>query len=284
VGAAGLLLMTPRLRHRRGPALRGGTLPVASTALSLASHLALGLIVFYAASAWQARQPRMYVVNLVPAVAASGSAQGRPSLPPRASEPPPRTVARPDELPVRETPRSVTSAPEMPTRTPALPDRALPDRTLPSRAPGMPRPSDKELPAVASAAPPPPGATAGAGRPDAPAAALGRPGGSLQGAGAVTLTASDFPFAWYLAAVQRKITERWSPRAINGRQPVALIQIGRNGQVAKLDIDKTSGNGYYDQQALRAINEAVPFPPLPAEYDAPVLTIHLNFTFGPDRG
>ncbi|HET7342623.1 MAG TPA: energy transducer TonB, partial [Methylomirabilota bacterium] len=102
--------------------------------------------------------------------------------------------------------------------------------------------------------------------------------------GAVTLNASDFPFAWYLRAVQAKITERWNARAMPGRQPVALIEITRNGQVGKVAIEKTSGNGFNDQQALRAITEAVPFPPLPTEYDAPVLTIHLGFNFAPDRG
>ncbi|HET7341142.1 MAG TPA: hypothetical protein VFL90_06740, partial [Methylomirabilota bacterium] len=73
MGAAGLLLMTPRLRLRGGPALRGGPLPVTATLLSLLTHVALGLGIFFAATAWQARQPKMYVVNLVPAVAASGS-------------------------------------------------------------------------------------------------------------------------------------------------------------------------------------------------------------------
>jgi TonB family protein len=65
---------------------------------------------------------------------------------------------------------------------------------------------------------------------------------------------------------------------------VAVIQIARNGQLSNVAIEKTSGNPYYDQAALRAITDAVPFPPLPAEYDAAVLTIHLGFNFAPDRG
>src|SRR5439155_917411 len=154
VGAAGLLLLTPRLRHQRGPALRGAPLPVTATVLSVLTHAVLGAGIFFAATQWSMRQPKTYVVNLVPAVAAVGTPQG---------------------------------------------------------------------------------------------------------AGAVTVTTSDFAFAWYIGAVQRKINERWDMWAQPGRQPVAVFAIGRDGRITGLAIEKTSGNPYYDQKALRAINDAVPF-------------------------
>ena len=144
---------------------------------------------------------------------------------------------------------------------------------------------------MASAAPPPaPPAparevsTAPARTVETPPASLGRPSGSAQGAGAVTINVTDFPFAWYLAAVQRKITERWEGRALQGRQPVAVFAIGRDGRVSALAIEKPSGNPYYDQAALRAIREAEPFPPLPAEFSESQLRIHLGFNFAQDRG
>ncbi len=284
MAAAGLLLMMPRLRHRIGPALRGGPLPVTATLLSLLTHAALGVAIFLAATTWAARQPKMYVVNLVPAVAAVGSPQGRPSLPPRPDDTLRVTPRSPSELPERERPR--TSAPrEMPERAPALPGRGLPERTLPPRPAGTPRASDKELPQVASApsrAAGPPTSTGRAAEP--PASPLGRATGSAQGAGAVTLTVSDFPFAWYLSAVQRKITERWAGRSLQGRQPVAVFDIGRDGQITGLTIEKSSGNPYYDQGALRSILESVPFPPLPAEFGEPKLKVHLGFDFARERG
>ena len=288
MGAAGLLLMAPRLRLRTGPALRGGPLPVTATFLSLLTHAALAGAVIYGASAWSARQPKTYVVNLVPAVAAVGSPQGHTSLPPRAEEPPPRPAPRtPSELPERQTPRpAAPTLPEMPARAPALPERVLPDRTLPPRAPGLTKPSDKELPAVASTPPPAPSPSTATGRAETPPPApLGRATGSAQGSGAVTVNVSDFPFAYYLAAVQRKITERWEGRALQGRQPVAVFEIGRDGRiVGGVAIEKTSGNPYYDQMAVRAINDAVPFPPLPDEFAPPTLRIHLGFNFAQDRG
>src|SRR5438105_3588553 len=93
--------MTPRLGHQKGPALRGGPLPVSAAVLSVLTHAALGAGIFFAATQWSARQPKTYVVNLVPAVAAVGTPQGQPALPPRAEEAPPRPAPRPSELPDR---------------------------------------------------------------------------------------------------------------------------------------------------------------------------------------
>jgi len=297
VSTAGLLLLTPRLRPRPGPALRPAPLPVTATILSALCHGAIAVLVILAATVWTTRPSKTYVVNLVPAVAAVGTPQGRPSLPPRAEEPPPRVTRRtPSELPERETPRAPVppemparspSLPALPSRTPALPDRAAP---LPPRPAAAPRAGEKEPPAVASApappapAPPAPASTAGAGRPEAPPPAVGRPSGSAQGAGAMTLNVTDFPFAWYLAAVQRKITDRWEGRALPGRQPVVTFEISRGGQVSNVAVKDSSGNAYYDLTAMRAIAEAAPFPKLPDEFPGSMLRIHLGFNFAQDRG
>jgi TonB family protein len=292
VSTAGLMLLTPRLRPRSsGPALRSAPLPVTATVLSALTHGFLAVVLIVAASTWSVRQPKTYVVNLVPAVAAVGSPQGKPApaMPPRPEEPAPRVSPRTaHELPEREIPKAAPAPPpELPARAPSLPDRSvsLPDRALPPRPAATPRAGDKELPSVASTTTPRP--TPGpptTARAEPPAPPLGRASGSAQGAGAMTLDVADFPFAWYLAAVQRKITERWEGRALQGRQPVAVFEIARNGQVSKLAIEKSSGNPYYDQQALRAISEANPLPPLPAEFPEPMLRIHLGFNFTQDRG
>jgi protein TonB len=100
----------------------------------------------------------------------------------------------------------------------------------------------------------------------------------------MTLNVSDFPFAWYLARVQQKVTERWEGRALQGRQPVVTFEIGRDGQVSNVVIKDSSGNRYYDLTAMRAIADAGPFPPLPAEFPGSVLRIHLGFNFAQDRG
>ena len=141
-----------------------------------------------------------------------------------------------------------------------------------STAKAPPTPAERPAPDVARVAPPP------------PPMPIGRRDGSPQGSGAMTLTASDFPFAWYLARIQAKVTERWAGKALPGQQPVAVFEINREGQVSRLAIEKSSGNSYYDQAALRAITEANPFPPLPAEFPGQTLRVHLGFNFSAERG
>jgi TonB family protein len=94
---------------------------------------------------------------------------------------------------------------------------------------------------------------------------------------------SDFPFAWYLAAVHRKVTERWEGRALEGRQPVVTFEIARDGQVSNVAIKDSSGNPYYDRTAMRAIADAAPFPPLPGEFPGPSLRLHFGFSVSEDR-
>jgi TonB family protein len=301
VGAAGLLLLTPRLRPRTGPALRPTPLPVTAAALSLVTHAALAGIVLLGAHAFARSQPKTYIVNLVPAVAAVGTPQGRPAQPPRAEEPPPR-VSRRAELPEREAPRTAPAppapAPDLPPRSAAAPDLparsapSLPERTPAPRPPATPRVGDKELPPMASAPTPPAAAPTPAPTPtpgpvaraEPPPPALGQRSGSAQGSGAVTLNVSDFPFAWYLAAIHRKVTERWEGRALQGRQPVITFEIARDGQVSSVSIKDSSGNPYYDRTAMRAIAEAAPFPRLPDEFPGSVLRVHMGFNFAQDRG
>jgi TonB family protein len=302
VGAAGLLLLTTRTRPRSGPALKPLPFPVRATVLSAIVHSALagGLLLgthFLARS-----QPKTYIVNLVPAVAAVGTPQGRTAQPPRTETPPPPRVPQRTEPP-RETPRATPpptpppdlparpqAPPDLPTRTPTLPDRALPEPPALPRPAATPRAGDKELPPMASApatpapSPAPPTPTPSvASRPEPPPPARGAPTGSAQGSGALTLNVSDFPFAWYLAAVHRKVTERWEGRALQGRQPVVTFEIARDGQVSNVAVKESSGNPYYDRTAVRAIAEAAPFPRLPDEFPGSVLRVHMGFNYQ-DRG
>lgn len=278
-------IATGRRRAHRGPALRRLRVPFGGLALSALLHGALAAIILLAGHAWRATQPKTYVVNLVPAVAAIGSPQTRAPATTTPQEPKPAPPA--PSLPERE----LTRAPERATRPTELPARpapresvALPDRTLPSRAPALPRPGEKELPRVASAPEPatPSAASRAAAAPPPPP--LGRPTGSPQGVGAMTLNAADFPFAWYLRQVQGKISERWEGQARDGSQPQVVFEIARDGKIRGLAVEKSSGNALYDQAALRAITDATPFPPLPEEFRETFLRIHLGFNYSGTRG
>ena len=284
------IALRSRPRPPLGPALGQSRLPIGTILVSAVAHLlALGALVV-AAMVWQDPPTKTYIVNLVPAIAAVGKPTGQtsaPALPPRPTEvtPPPKK-ATPRELPQREA-YVPTPPPEMPARRTARDSTTstLPERTLPSRAAALPRPGDKELPASAlpratseptprreapttTPAPPPP-----------PPAPLGQSVGSPQGAGAVTLSVSDFPYAWYIQAIHRKIQERWDGRAVTGRQPEVIFVIGADGRLRGLELGKSSGNAAYDQQALRAVSDANPFPPLPEGFGKPTLKVGLQFVY-----
>jgi len=276
---------------RFGPALRRSRVPYGSLAVSVVAHMVLMIAVIVAAVTWRPAANKTYVVNLVPAVAALGTPRPEPALPPRAADvtppapkpkaaelPAPREQPPPREMPPRDMPPR-----DMPPRTAALPDRALPPR-----APALPRPGDKELPNVASATKPvptpaptqaPPTPAPREAPPSSPP--LGTATGSPQGAGTVTLNVADFPYAWYIQAIHRKIQERWEGRAIEGRQPEIIFEIERNGRLRRVMVGKTSGNSAYDQLAMRAISEANPFPELPQGFEKPTLTVGLQFIYDP---
>jgi len=273
-----------------GPALGRLRLPLGPTFVSAVLHVVLLAVVIFGASMWSDSRTKPVYVVLAPATAAIGSPKGVEMPPPRVEEPPaPRPPAPPAELPTREAPRELPSR-ELPARDhpPARDSLALPDRSLPppSREPTRPRPSDKELPMLASRTPTPPESPTPARREPAapPPQPIGSPTGSATGTGPLTLSVTDFPYAYYIRQVAGKIREKWDGKAIPGQQPAVIFEIGRDGRVNQLSINKSSGNPLYDQVALRAINDAGPFPPLPDEFKKQVLRIGLQFVFDPTGG
>src|SRR5881628_1820034 len=177
---------TIRMRPARGPALGKAPLPFTAAVVSAFLHIVLAVAFVLAARAWTHSQPKIYVVNLVPAVAAVGAPQAQtpPALPPRAEDVPRPEPTRPAELPQRD-----AAAPEMPARARELP--SLPDRASTPRPSATPRAGDKELPSMAASTPKPapdraPTETIARVTPP-PLPPLGRRDGSPQGAGSMTL-------------------------------------------------------------------------------------------------
>lgn len=275
-------------RRRPGPALRSGTFPLFGMTVSAVGHvltLAAGLLLAGVWNQWSAS--KVYVVNLVPAVSIMGSPVSRstvPSLPPR---------------PVVSEPRRATPEPAAKDAPPApKPAEPLPQPRAASLPPALPRPGEKELPSLTASperrsAPIPapartenPGTATTEARSSVPPIPLGRPDGSPAGVASLALEVSNFPFTWYLQQVQRKVTEKWVQPARTtepGLRVVVLFEIARDGQVISSKVEKSSGNAWYDQSALRAVIEANPFPPLPQEFPAQSLRVHFGFDFKPDR-
>jgi len=275
---------------------------VRPTIVSLAFHGAFVAAVLWGNAVWGDSPTKTVYVSLVPAVPAVGTPQGappparrqpsppEPAPPPRPAPPKPQAApapepqrpaspAKPADLPQREPPRELPSRDRVPSSI------GLPDRSLPPRAAALPKPGEKELPMVASAAvprapAPEPVTRAPASREPEPPP-IGQASGAAEGVGALSLNVSDFPYAWYIAQVHRKIKERWDGYALAGQQPALIFEIGREGDLRRVTIDKSSGNRYYDLAAIRAVTEARPFPPLPSDFKKPVLIVGLQFAFDP---
>jgi protein TonB len=257
---------------------------VAAIVLSALLHV-LFLAIVAALAMWAAwTPPRTYVVNLVPMVAAVGvpNAPPAPSAPVRAPTPAVPTPA-PTPLPPRE------PAPREPVakESARLPDPSFSTPRLPSRTAALPRPGEKELPPLAGprmASAPPTSKPEKVDRPvesrPAPGATLGLPTGSAAGAGALSVNATDFPYAWYLRQVVQKVEAEWKRQnrlSEPSQRPLLFFEIQRDGSIKLPTLKESSGNATYDQAALRAVVEASPFPPLPQDWARPSLGVDLRF-------
>jgi colicin import membrane protein len=85
----------------------------------------------------------------------------------------------------------------------------------------------------------------------------------------------------YYARIWAKIKGQWAlPRGIlpdQNLETVISIVILKDGTLAGLSFEKTSGNKYFDQSAARAVRKASPFPPLPEWVKEPNMEIGLRF-------
>lgn len=270
-----------------GPALRPRRMPMAAITISAIGHgvLALALVAAFLWGGWQTS--KVHVVNLVPAIAAVGipTAPPAPVVAPVPPAPPP-LPKRPAEPEPREARAREVKLPDTPIATPRLPTRPA----------ALPRAGEKELPPLGTPAerrpaPAPEAATARAERPvearPAPPAPAGQTTGSVSGSGALSLDVSDFPHAWYLRQILQKVEDRWQrqPKGSEPEQkPLVFVEIQRDGSIRTPRVEKSSGNAFYDQAALRAIADASPFPPLPADWAKPSLRVMFRFDLRSERG
>jgi len=116
-------------------------------------------------------------------------------------------------------------------------------------------------------------------------AAMGQaPGANASGAGGggsgvVGEAGPAFPYPWYLKAIADKLDKQWHPPHEFQSDTVCQIAftIRRDGQVSDSDIEKRSGDSFFDQLAMRAVLYANPLPPLPAGFPDETLRVHMKF-------
>jgi protein TonB len=97
-----------------------------------------------------------------------------------------------------------------------------------------------------------------------------------QGAGGIS---KDFPYPWYVKILRRKLWEAWESGGVTDRECIVRFSILKDGSIDKLRVDRGSGDSDYDAGALRAVEVAAPFPPLPEGYQKSSLPVFMNFKF-----
>jgi protein TonB len=87
-------------------------------------------------------------------------------------------------------------------------------------------------------------------------------------------------FGAYADLVAQRVTEKWQTSGLAGQSaPIVIVtfDIQRDGSVKNAKVAQRSGNSTLDYSALRAVMDASPFPPLPAEYDRNLASVELQF-------
>jgi len=88
------------------------------------------------------------------------------------------------------------------------------------------------------------------------------------------------PNSSYYGNITRKIEIYWSPpfeSTAEIKEAVVNFVLYPNGRIADPTIEKSSGNAFFDQAALRAVYEANPLPPFPQGIRDPSLKVHFSF-------
>jgi TonB family protein len=99
--------------------------------------------------------------------------------------------------------------------------------------------------------------------------------------GDISLDGQDFPFAYYIATMRRKIAANWEVpgQSSQERYCVVYFRVSRRGSIVAPSIETSSGNLVFDQAALRAVHQANPLPALPPGYGGDDLGVHFSFAY-----
>lgn len=88
-------------------------------------------------------------------------------------------------------------------------------------------------------------------------------------------------YPYYVKNVVNKINGAWivPPATVEeeGSATVVLFYLHRSGKISRVEIEKSSGNPFFDQAALRAVYASDPLPPFPDDLTEDSLNIYFRF-------
>ena len=231
-----------------------------SESLSSRTGLGLSLLVHGALVAALLLMPLLTTapperLRFVSVALVSAQALGVPDPPPKSAAPEPQRQAQAPERKPAPQPVAQQAPPKIKTESP--PPRSEPAPT--SDAGGT------------SAAPPP-----------ELARRRGAPTGSTTGTAAlgakVGFDNPNFRHSYFVDRLTAMLAAEWQRPAIGGELAVLVhFTIRRDGAVTGVEIVESSGYSSYDLAALRAVQQAAPFPPLPQSYAQSDLGVTVEF-------
>jgi TonB family protein len=249
-------------------------------------------------------QPPPKQLEFVPVTVIPAQALGvrRPAPPKKSAPKPAETPAAEDTAEPAPAPKPEPAKPEPPKPEPKTEAPVFPDKTDPKKKPEPPKPAKPEAPSTPGGKKPEagkPAATAPAGpgspngKPNSPpnATAAGETGDQAGRRGAPTgsplgttafgsqiagLDNPDFTYGYYLDRLLSLIDANWvRPSMGSGVRAIVSFRIQRDGSLADLRVSESSGYNSFDLAALRAVQNAAPFPPLPRPYRGDDLGVNL---------
>lgn len=113
------------------------------------------------------------------------------------------------------------------------------------------------------------------------AAQAGRAASGVSSAGEGGEGAGDARVNAYYREIWLRIRAQWAlPGGMLPREPlesVISIVILRTGAIVEAKFEKTSGNRYFDESAMKAVQKANPLPPMPAWLNGNSLNVGIRF-------
>jgi TonB family protein len=98
------------------------------------------------------------------------------------------------------------------------------------------------------------------------------------GIGGATFDQPDFNYSYYIERMLVTIGTNWFKPALTvPTSPVIRFRILRDGTIADVELERSSGLPFVDRAAQRAVLASSPLPPLPSEFGGGHLGVHLIF-------
>jgi TonB family protein len=287
---------------------------VVTVAISVLLHIGVGLLLIMGGAMEQRRfskRGEALLVDIAPDKPRETAPLGDPSRPVGPDAPaPPRRAAAPAP-PVPPAPRAAPTppapapkAPEAPREVAKAPPAApRSEEPGPAQKPAPPAPAADQTQAAARATPPPQSSSPPLGAPAPPRVASTPPessptsgmfrrggGGGLKGGRGgiegepIPLDTPDPRYQDYFNQIRERIKSKWiypyeaSSRGIGGELSIEF-GIAKSGELQFIERRRSSGVELLDDYAMRAVQLASPFPPVPDAISKGGLPIHGIFRY-----